>query len=942
MAYEFPRFVGRKDQIKQVQSLLDSKETQILLISGGGGIGKSHLLGEVCWLLDKGALVVHSNVRHTQVINLDDTALRTPLNLKQRIAEQIAPRAFRAFSDLRIRHIRAQFERQSLEQTRQIRQEADKAFLESFNGVANTGDRLLLLLDTIEGALGTGIWEHFRQAVLPYLQNTLTVLAGRDLENTVLPQFEQELPSNEESVVASVDLMPLPPFTSSETRLYLEAPEVGIQLDSDFQTKLYLLTDGHPILLALAVEWLRRGLILPDFIDESVAALEARKSGEQAEELDGEFRQTLVRTTLQLQAPRDRVFLVMAYAHRRMDAKLLGKLIGQPVSDDLIEELRILPFIKSKEDEIIVLHDEMQRLLEEHAWPHYDKFGLEKRRLDQVLMEYYDEEMADLRNRIGRARQVLADAASEAGAKLGTGEIVQSFDFLAESESDLWILGAERLFYALRADLDKGSSYFVSEFDRATNAYITYRELLCEEIQPIRGNLDELRRFEVELRLARHLRNKGLWSDACDIAYQVMDLVRVDSGREIELQVFLGYCLSRIPGKLQEAITTLRKARELAKQVGDQSGEGQAVGTLGLIMRRAGRWDEARQFYRRAVELNQETGRGWDLAAAFNNLGYVEALRGRYERSILLIRDALRVYEALDDVFMMGVCNSTLGEANRYALRSYEETMTCYDQALAIFEEQRHIEWLSKVYQQKAIAELQLGAPPDLDHAWKLVVRSVELARSGSAADLPPALNRTGRIAQARGELIKAKQFLEEGVVRAEEVDDAWFFIANLVHLAELIYLREGGQPADTLKDCLSEIESISTRLQPFRKPPYDFPDLDGRMDRIFGHLKYDLAVREFDDELLDEALSHYIAAYPKLARGFYASHGVRALPGELEEFRSRIGKLPPKAAAVWCKRLREAWGGLIEIPSLPSFVAACTAATEKRLTKGEVQRGES
>jgi tetratricopeptide (TPR) repeat protein len=355
-------------------------------------------------------------------------------------------------------------------------------------------------------------------------------------------------------------------------------------------------------------------------------------------------------------------------------------------------------------------------------------------------------------------------------------------------------------------------------------------------------------------------------------------------------------------------------------------------------MRRAGHWDEAREYYRQAVTLNQETGQDWDLALAFNNLGYIEALRGRYERSILLLENALRVYEDLGDAFMVSVCSSNLGEAHRYALSSYETTMACYDRALSIFEDQRHTEWLSKVYQKKAIAELQLGAPPDVDYAWRLVMRSIELCRTSNPADLASALNRAGRIAQARGKLKQAEQLLQEGVERAEEVDDVWFIIANLVHLAELIYSQVKGKSIETLENHLTEIEGFNARLLEYVNQEYKFPDLYGRMEIILGHLKYDLGIKKPDQELLSAALNHYVAAFPQLALGFYASHGVRALPGELDEFRSRIEDLLPETAMVWCNRLKEVWGGLIEIPSLPSFAASCSTATKNRLSRREVQ----
>ena len=941
MSEGFPRFIGRAEQIRQVQYLLDSSETYILLVSGDGGVGKSHLLTELCQRLGEGGLALRSDIRHTQVINLDDTALRVPLNLKQRIAEHIAPTAFEAFSGLRIEHIRAQIEQWPLTQARHIRQKADEAFLHAFNGLARSGYRMLILLDTVESVVRTGMWDHFRKDVFPYLQNTLVILAGRDLEKTVRPQFEHDLHSSPESVVTSVGLMSVPPFAASETDIYLQAPEIGLRLGPEFQRKLHLLTDGHPILIALAVEWLRRGLILPEFIDDSVADLEARKIGDQAAELNGRFRQTLVQTTLKLQDPRDKVFLVMAYAHRRMDTDLLTRLIGQPVPRSLVEDLRGLPFIKSKPDGSFVLHDEMQNLLERHAWPQYDKFGLEKQKLDRITLDYYDEMIVKLNGQMERARQILAAAAGGATPKLGTDQIVGSFNFLAENESELWTFGAERLFYALRADLDEGSSHFISEFDGATDAYISYRELLWEEIRPWVADLEGVRRYQVELRGARHLRNKGRFDEACDAALRLMELVEGDADREIELQIFRGSCLSRIPGQLQKSIEVLDEARELSEQTGNQAKAGQAVGTLGLVMRRAGRWDDAREFYRRAVGLCQKGGVDWDLALAFNNLGYVEALRGRYERSLLLIEDALRIYRALGDSFMMGVCYSTLGEANRYARTGYEETMTCYDHALDIFEEQRHTEWLAQVYQQKAIAEVQLGVPPDLEQAWKLVVRGVDLSRAGNPAALPSALNRAGRIAQARDRFAEAEQLFKDGVESAEEADDVWFVIANLVHLAELIYARDRRQPAKSLIDALSEIENYGRRVAEYSEGEiYEFPDLYGRMERTLGHLKYDLAVSLGDEQLLDQALAHYIAAYPQIARGFYASHGVRSLPGEMQELRTRIDKLPSEAAWIWCQRLNNAWGSLFRMPSLPSFVAACSATTRTRLSTGEVRGG--
>ena len=107
-------------------------------------------------------------------------------------------------------------------------------------------------------------------------------------------------------------------------------------------------------------------------------------------------------------------------------------------------------------------------------------------------------------------------------------------------------------------------------------------------------------------------------------------------------------------------------------------------------------------------------------------------------------------------------------------------------------------------------------------------------------------------------------------------------------------------------------------------------------MERTLGNFKYDLAIRQDRPDLLEQALSHYVSAYPQIATGFFVSHGVRALPREREELGNRIDRLPAALALEWCEELSRVWADKMDTPSLMSFISARKIRARQRLGKGQ------
>ena len=94
--------------------------------------------------------------------------------------------------------------------------------------------------------------------------------------------------------------------------------------------KQHFLTDGRPVLLSLAVQWLSRDVPLPEIAERSLGDL-AASPPEELHDLRQHFEFELVDRVRRLKGPLDRAVLYMAHISRRNDANILSALLEIPL-----------------------------------------------------------------------------------------------------------------------------------------------------------------------------------------------------------------------------------------------------------------------------------------------------------------------------------------------------------------------------------------------------------------------------------------------------------------------------------------------------------------------------------------------------------------------------------------------------------------------------------
>lgn len=909
MTAEFPFFVNRRDELEVIrQAIVRVGERQAVLVHGPGGIGKTRLLQKVREEYARAPSLVI-----TEVLDLCDVELRIPVRWESQVARQMEKgRAFAGFLEQYRELLEFESREVSAETQAKYRERANEAFVQGFNDVA-AQKRVVLLMDTLEDAQRAGaLWPHLL-SLMPRLDNVVWVLAGRRCDD-VRADVEARLGTR------NVHWLPLAGFDQRAAGEYFDEyfkhPSV-VSLDPEMREKIRLLTDGRPILMALAIAWLENEMPLPEIEQVSVSELQAM-SQESLGRLQEEVKQALVRRLLSFSDTVDKVVLNMAWVERRFDAEIMRYLMG--ISEaDVLDRLASLPFVKARPGESYVTHDEMRDMTVQYTWPLVDSDGTLRQKIDQKMIEYYVQKTGELDAQVNELKRVQREA-TEVG---DTRAALRAFEEWSEKSRLRDVLETERLFYAFRADREQGIRQFIETYDWATaNSRTGFRDMLWEEVQHFEARFGRIGDFRVDVRGAKHLLDAGDAAAAKRKGAEILEQLAKTGDEKVETLVHLGNCALRL-GRPLEARDFYAQARDICTEQELHRWLAVVENGLGLACRSSGNWDEAARHYQASVDACEKFGSpAHHLASALNNYAYVLGLRGRYDEAIALCEQALNLRRDLGLWRGVGISYSTLGELYRYQMR-YERALEYYAQALRIFEKpgDEDWEWLAVVYQERAIAQAYAG---ELDEAWVGIQRAIDLSERYNVQALPWALNRAGRIARFRKEYVESERLLRRGMVEAEKAGDIWFLLATTVELMELRYdwLRE---QAD-VQALGREFEDLARGVWEYERQGYGFRDLFGRTRRIRGHVLY-------DQGYYDQALSHYKEAYPLIASGYYGSHGLHKLPEELEELGRRIDDLPPAEAIRWCDELRGRWGeGTGKLIGLIGFCATHRHKAQQRL----------
>lgn len=811
MTQRFPRFIGREEELDIVKGMLDEQGTlRILSVHGDGGIGKTRLLEEIRerFRADERLLIL-------DIIDLSETSCQTSEGVGRRLAKLLGEEQFGEYLDA-LRE-RTEKVRQGLVTWDELSIPVNKALISCYNRLA-AQRRIVLLFDTFEAVQNTDTGRILRELV-EYFANSVIVVAGRR-NNELKDAMERQLGER-------IKFITLDPFELDETNRYLDETDIGRAIEPEMRERIQILTNGHPILIALAIEWLGREMPMPQLIEKSPGELLALDEQTRAQ-LQEEFQEALVRKILELE-PLDRAILNMAQARYRFDVELLSSLmeLSRRKSEEMIESLSKLPFVKTKPEGLCVLHDEMQRMVTEYVWSYLDPFGTERRSISKKIVGYYD-------------------------WKLQT----------EEDEMTKQALTAEKVYHVLYADLEKKYSIFGHSVREAYNYYqFGYMEALIgkgREYNETRSVPDKVLNRTIESSTAWLLFERWDTDKAEQLFRELWEELELEVRIRASVLLGLGGCAGRrgdyerARGSYEEAVAIYNglESGEIPLEDGfevlpSEIKEERAalLHDIGWTLHRQGNWDKAREYYERSLEEALEIGDKSKIAMCYNDIGFVCRYLGRIDEAFDRCEAGLMIRRKFGSKRAIALSYNTIGLVHRDN-DDIPNGTRYFEMARELFEEVDDKAGLARVRRNLASISLSEGR---WEEAKKRSEASLQICKEFDIKrEMANTLNKLGRAHLALGNWAEAEKCFLESLRYAKGQADLIMCSDALVQLCTLGIRK--GLMYDDIAQYISEIQRMEQGGASFRLH--------------LGELEFALGDLEYRNRNYKDAFAHYGKAY--------------------------------------------------------------------------------
>jgi tetratricopeptide (TPR) repeat protein len=805
-------FHGRRSEVDQIVRLataqIDERRSQVLLMEGPGGIGKSMLLRRA---IDE--LKAISAVQCVGPIDMDDTDYRVPTNMGLSIASDLDAASFANYLEGSQRYQSKQLGKVDQQTVIMHMNSTDKLFVSDYLRFTSE-HRVAIFVDTIESVRHTYMWTYFMR-LIAMLPNTLFVLAGRpgvsDGQETERPRLtDQALKPFYRMPIIGQDgahLIRLVGWSKKDARDFILKTELGQEIPYDWAENILYLSRCQPLHITLAIERPVEEIAAAAPLYFPTQGKEPRAEEQEGKAPDVDFADLSVEGR-QLCKDFERSLLTqhsgtgrwaeaiqrIAHIRRRLDRGMYERVMAfEPAVQDRPEwnELRRQTWIRQRAGGYITLHDVVSELMRRYIWPMRDPDGLYRRQLSQQALVIYDDEIARHQSQFTDLRQQFETKAAEFSERLvdESSELTELMRHMLEINRRLWVLEAERLYYQLDADLEKGYKAFSAKFDQASReSRLGLREMLLLEIQGYLSRFPEGGPGHYKIRVceAQVAIDDGEAERGYRILTKLQELYRTPK-HQYELLRLQGNASIRMPRSEAQALSIFEKALDLTRHNEELYHlEGEALMEIGWTYRQFGQWEKAADFYAQALSVTPLSDRTL-LARIETSLAYVEGLIGNYATAETLIQDALTTHRRQSPPERVGATLSVMGEIFRYQ-GQFDKAYQAFEEALSIFTDAQDFGWIGQIRQQMAIALIQDNPEANISDAKYNAESGLFLCREYNARAYASALQRAARVYTVAGELTRALDVFAEGIQVAQAVSDNWFLAANCVERAELAY----------------------------------------------------------------------------------------------------------------------------------------------------------
>jgi|GEM_PF-673351 len=564
---------------------------------------------------------------------------------------------------------------------------------------------------------------------LPAMRNAVILVCGRP-RGVISDTFPADLRAATQAHPGMEYRAPkLHDFDEDETLEYIRAVRKTAQDDGntramsrldaiseDRRRAMYYLTGGHPITLALMIDYyLVTEQLLPE-VKTPLSKLKAM-SRKALKELRERVKIDIVRVFQEIGRPANDAIVNLAWAPMGMDAELLGRVADMPpaqakgILDTLADERSGVSFVKIRRpDRRAFLHDEMYALMQAHVLSGLQDRGKE---VYAKIRAYYAKEIKAQEQQVESLHSQAGGITAAGHQILGqTGQVTSDPQVLADTLAGLDDLRFEEVYYLLQADPLAGFEQYCEYAQAAVMSHndsldMQLRDLMLVFMREKFGEAGEwrgLRRDAVE----RDSTLRWGWRFVYEAQpVEALDLVRylrerepgfIEAGDTLSLaeleaiegwaKAFLGEDLAAAEVRLKKAVETLSRFKPASdfEQGRRNVLLAQAYHVLGYVLRVQARYQAACDSYRAALLLWRELGREADHAEALNNLAFAYAETGNFRRALRYCENGLELRERLRYRYLAALSLNTLGLIEIKNDQPHRGMVHC-EQALAIFSE---------------------------------------------------------------------------------------------------------------------------------------------------------------------------------------------------------------------------------------------------------------
>jgi hypothetical protein len=249
--------------LAQLNLVREDQSSRVVLLYGRGGVGKTKLvraLSDRNW--------ADQNIRWIPPLDVDDSNFWLLENLEREVAAQIDPstRYFGRFFTYLAQLPKYVSQRVGRDTVASHHSRMRDMFIECYREcIAGTGATVVITLDTVETIRSMYMLVSLTQ-LIKALPGTLFVLAGRpspglEGKDTIREYLEDPRERIDTTLVR------LNGFRPADALAFLDASVLGAALTDAQKQQLVALTEGHPLWLALAVDYLLESDPPPEMVN---------------------------------------------------------------------------------------------------------------------------------------------------------------------------------------------------------------------------------------------------------------------------------------------------------------------------------------------------------------------------------------------------------------------------------------------------------------------------------------------------------------------------------------------------------------------------------------------------------------------------------------------------------------------------------------------------